>query len=62
MRVTHLHKYGSGFTSKTACGRNLLRTPMSTNWEEFKTDSYKCVKCESSKQADLFKRIDLKNV
>jgi hypothetical protein len=61
MLVTHLHKYGSGFTSKTACGRNLLRTPMSTNWEEFKKDSYKCVKCESSKQADLFKRIDLKN-
>jgi len=61
MRVTHLNKSGSGFTSMTACGRNLLRTPISTNWEEFKVDSYKCVKCESSKQADLFKRIDLKN-
>jgi hypothetical protein len=27
MRVTHLNKSGTGWSSKTACGRNLLRTP-----------------------------------
>jgi hypothetical protein len=60
MRVMHLNKYGSGMTSRTACGRNILRTPMSGSWSEFKADQYQCVKCETSKQADLFKRIDAK--
>jgi len=60
MRVTHLNKSGSGFTSMTACGRNLLRTPISVNWIEFKFDAYKCVKCVNSKQANLNSRVDAK--
>jgi hypothetical protein len=60
MRVTHLNKSGSGFTSMTACGRNLLRTPISVNWTEFKSDAYKCVKCVNSKQANLNTRVDAK--
>ena len=55
MRMMHLHKGGSGFASKTACGRNLLRTPMSTDWKEFKElpESQQCEKCRNSKQAAL---------
>jgi len=60
MRVMHLNKYGSGMTSRTACGRNILRTPMSGTWSEFKADQYQCAKCAASKQADFFTRIDAK--
>ena len=61
MRVMHLNKYGSGMTSRTACGRNILRTPMSGTWSEFKADQFKCEKCTASKQADFFTRLDAKN-
>jgi len=47
-------------TSRTACGRNILRTPMSGNWSEFKADQYQCAKCAASKQADFFTRLDAK--
>ncbi len=62
MRVTHLNKSGSGFTSKTACGRNILRTPISVNWSEFKIEptEYRCVKCSSSKQFEVNARSDAK--
>lgn len=52
MRVTHLNKGGAGFAFKTACGRNLLRTPISVNWDEFKQESkeLQCAKCVASKQ------------
>lgn len=35
--------------SKTACGRNILRTPLSVTWQEFKTETERCEKCEQSK-------------
>jgi len=59
--VMHLNKSGSGFSSMTACGRNLLRTPLSTDWEGFKFEhsQYRCVKCEESKQFALNTRRDL---
>lgn len=55
MRKMHLNKSGSGMASKTACGRNLLRTPMSTGWAEFKTErpEHQCDKCAASAQAAL---------
>ena len=62
MRVTHLNKSGTGFTSKTACGRNILRTPISVNWSAFKIEptEYRCVKCSSSKQFEVNARSDAK--
>lgn len=54
-RQMHLDKGPGGMAARTACGRNILRTPMSTNWAEFKAtpDSQKCVKCAASKQAEV---------
>tara|TARA_R110000868_G_scaffold23663_1_gene94874 strand:+ start:224 stop:427 length:204 start_codon:yes stop_codon:yes gene_type:complete len=56
----HLDKSGSGMASKTACGRNILRTPLSASWFEFKNEptSYRCVKCLSSKQFEVNTRMD----
>ena len=64
MRVTHLNKSGSGFTSKTACGRNIMRTPISVNWIEYKNEpmQFRCIKCESSKQVAVNKRTDEKKL
>lgn len=61
-RVTHLNKSGFGFTSKTACGRGLLRTPISVNWEEFKKEpiKYRCIKCQASKQFEVNQKMDAK--
>lgn len=50
-RQMHLDKNsGSGMASRTACGRNILRTPMSTNWTGFKAEpiATRCVKCAGS--------------
>ena len=49
-------------SSKTACGRNILRTPLSSNWVEFKQESslYRCVKCTESKQFELNTKADVK--
>lgn len=60
MRVMHLDKSGSGWSSKTACGRNMLRTPMSTNWSDFKQEpvQYRCIKCSSSKQFEVNTKMD----
>lgn len=57
---THLHSTGSGMASKTACGRNILRTPLSTNWEGFKTEANRCEKCEQSKLFAFLARADQK--
>jgi hypothetical protein len=64
MRVTHLNKSGTGFTSKTACGRGLLRTPISVNWTEFKAEpvEYRCFKCATSKQFEVNERMDAKKL
>lgn len=62
MRVTHLNKGGEGWASKTACGRNMLRTPFSINWSDFKKEptQYRCIKCVASKQFELNTRVDAK--
>jgi hypothetical protein len=54
----HLNKSGVGMTSKTACGRNILRTPISAAWAEFNAapEHKKCEKCANSKQAALNSR------
>ena len=63
MRKVHLTKSGSGFSYKSACGRNLLRTPISANWSEFKKEKieHQCDKCAASKQAEFNTRTDEKN-
>jgi hypothetical protein len=60
MRVTHLNKSGYGMASKTACGRNILRTPISCNWSDFKQEpvQYRCIKCVASKQFELNEKVD----
>lgn len=54
----HLNKGGAGMAIKTACGRNILRTPVSATWAEFNAepDHRKCEKCANSKQAALNSR------
>jgi len=56
--ATHLNKSGSGMASMTACGRNIIRTPLSTNWENFKNTSERCEKCEQSKLFAFLTRQD----
>lgn len=58
----HLNKAGFGMTSKTACGRNTVNTPMSISWAQFKLlpEDQKCAKCAASKQAALNARSDAK--
>jgi hypothetical protein len=60
MRKVHLNKGPSGMASMTACGRNILRTPMSVNWNEYKTEplQYRCTKCETSKQFEVNTKMD----
>ena len=60
MRKVHLDKSGTGMASKTACGRNILRTPISANWTEFKAEplQYRCDKCVASKQYLVNIRMD----
>ena len=56
----HLNKSGSGMASKTACGRNVLRTPMSGNWTDYKSQpvQWRCIKCDTSKQFEVNTRMD----
>ena len=60
MRVTHLNKGGDGWASKTACGRNMLRTPFSVNWSDFKLEApqHRCAKCVASKQFSFNTKVD----
>jgi hypothetical protein len=60
MRQLHLNKSGFGMSAKTACGRNILRTPLSTNWTEFNLSSQQCEKCVTSKQAELNRKFDVR--
>jgi hypothetical protein len=62
IRQMHLNKGGAGMSAGTACGRNILRTPMSTGWAEFKVTpaDQQCAKCAASKQAEVNKRGDLR--
>lgn len=57
-RQMHLSKGQPGMAARTACGRNVLRTPMSTNWAAFSSlpADYQCAKCAASKQAEFFRR------
>lgn len=50
--------------ARTACGRNILRTPMSCDWGGFKLTpaSQQCEKCAGSKQFEVNTRRDLKPV
>jgi len=61
-RQMHLDKGQAGMASRTACGRNILRTPMSTDWENFKMEAsaYRCIKCVASKQFEVNSRMDAK--
>jgi len=54
-RQMHLDKGPKGMASRTACGRNILRTPMSTDWAGFQEEpvQYRCIKCNASKQAEV---------
>ena len=58
----HLNKSGLGMASKTACGRNVVRTPLSTNWEGFKQTpiTKRCIKCAGSEHAAFHVRQDEK--
>lgn len=60
MRVTHLNKGPIGMASMTACGRNIMRTPMSVNWNEFKHEpvQYRCINCAASKQFEVNAKMD----
>jgi hypothetical protein len=46
--------------ARTACGRSILRTPMSTDWLGFKSEpaQYRCIKCVASKQFEVNTRMD----
>jgi hypothetical protein len=58
-RQVHLNKSGSNtMGAMTACGRNILRTPLATNWEGFKTEFNQCEKCVSSKLFAFLTRKD----
>lgn len=61
-RQMHLNKGGNGMAAKTACGRTLLRTPMSTDWKQFKAEpsEHQCVKCAASKYAAFLAKSDAK--
>jgi hypothetical protein len=52
-RVIHLNKGGEGWASRTACGRGLLRTPMSTDWHGFtgEMQQNRCARCDTSAYA-----------
>ena len=56
----HLSKSGSGMSIRTACGRNILRTPMSMNWAGFSAlpTEQRCAKCNASKQAEVNARME----
>lgn len=60
----HLDKGPTGMASRTSCGRNILRTPMSTDWENFKMEApaYRCIKCVASKQFEVNSKMDARKV
>jgi len=60
----HLDKGPKGMASRTACGRNILRTPLSTDWKGFlsEPEQFRCIKCSNSKQAEVNARLLIKSV
>jgi len=56
--VIHLNRGGDGWASKTACGRGMLRTPMSVNWAGFtgEREEHRCARCNASTYADYMRR------
>lgn len=54
-RQMHLDKGPKGMAARTACGRDILRTPMSTEWTGFISEpaQFRCIKCAASKQAEV---------
>lgn len=56
--VLHLHSTGSGMASRTACGLNILRTPLSMPWADFKHATERCERCENSKLFAFLTRRD----
>lgn len=58
----HLDKGPKGMAARTACGRNILRTPLSTDWENFKMEAfrYRCIKCVASKQFEVNSKMDVR--
>src|SRR5574343_109879 len=57
----NLNKSGAGMTARTACGRNILRTPLSMKWDDFKMlpVDQRCEKCDVSRQAEVNRRMTL---
>lgn len=62
MNQIHLDKNSGGMAFTTACGRNILRTPLSSTWAEFKASKpeHRCEKCEASKHAAFLTKCDAK--
>ncbi len=60
----HLHKNGSGWFAKTACGRNIYQAPLATDWKGFlaQPEGYRCIKCSNSKQAEFNARAMIKSI
>lgn len=58
--VIHLNKGGEGWASQTACGRGMLRTPMSANWAGFTGEKvqHRCARCDTSTYAAFMRRRD----
>lgn len=50
---------GIGWSARTACGRDIFRTPLSAPWEDFKVEAHQCQRCATSKLAALNLRRDL---
>ena len=63
-RQMHLDKGPKGMAARTACGRNIMRTPMSTDWKGFlaEPEQYRCIKCSNSKQAEVNARSMINSV
>ena len=61
-RQMHLDKGPTGMASRTACGRNILRTPMSTDWAGFtgELEANRCAKCSASTYAAFIARTKAK--
>lgn len=56
----HLDKGPKGMAARTACGRSIVRTPLSVGWDGFKLEplAYRCAKCASSKQFEVNSKMD----
>jgi hypothetical protein len=64
MSKMHLQRSGEGKAARTACGRDILRTPMSVKWMTFVTlpDSQVCMRCRTSAYVKLLQRQFLRSM